>query len=76
VCGRNKLKIPKGALPQKENLCKICGEGLYHGRYHGNCAEYLRLLDVLGFRRSDGVVADFYDANGKAQWSAVHEQKG
>lgn len=76
VCGRNKLKIPKGALPQKENLCKICGEPLYHGHYHGNLREYLAILDAMGIRRSDGVIADMYDENGKVKWSAVHGQAG
>lgn len=73
LCGRNKLKIPKGSLPQMENLCKICGEPLYHGFYHGEIAQYLKLLDSMGIRRSAGVVTNYFGDDGNPLWSAVHD---
>jgi hypothetical protein len=66
-CNRHKLKIPKGALPQRENLCRICGEPHYRVDYHGNCRELLFFMDNV--KRSESVILDLKDANGKVMWS-------
>jgi len=73
VCGRNKLRIPKGALPQKESLCEICGEKLYDIVYKG---DYKSLLAFMaGFKDSQGFLMDAKDKEGNWLWSAVHEDK-
>jgi hypothetical protein len=72
-CNRHKLKIPKGALPQRENLCRICGEPHYRVDYHGNCRELLFLMDNV--KRSESVILDLKDANGKMMWSVKHKEK-
>jgi hypothetical protein len=73
ICGRNKLRIPKGALPQKENLCEICGEKLYDIVYKG---DYKSLLAFMaGFKDSQGFLMDAKDRDGNWLWSAEHKDR-
>jgi hypothetical protein len=72
VASYRKLKIMKDDLP-KHDLCGICGEPLYRGRYHGNAKELLASLDAKGIRRSEGFTFDLKDADGNLIWSAVHD---
>jgi hypothetical protein len=69
-CNRRKLKIPKGALPQKENLCKICGLELYKVSFHGDFKEMMIYLET--FKRSEGHVLPLHGADGRLLWTAVH----
>ena len=71
VCGRNKLRVPKGALPQKEHLCEICGEKLCDIVYKG---DYKKLLAFMGgFKDGKGFLLDAKDENGNWLWAAVHD---
>lgn len=70
--GRNKLVIPKGSLPQKQYLCKICCEPLYEMRYKGDYAELLAYMS--GFKDSQGFVLDYRDRDGTLLWEAVHDK--
>ncbi len=72
IASYRKLKIMKGDLP-RHDVCGICGEPLYRGRYHGDVKELLASLDVKGIRRSDGFTFDVKDPNGILMWSAVHD---
>jgi hypothetical protein len=70
-CGRNKLKIRKGSLPQHEHLCEICAEKLYDIEYKG---DYAKLLVFMGgFKDGKGFLMDAKDENGNWLWSAVHD---
>jgi len=73
-CNRHKLKVPKGSLPQKGNLCKICGEPHYKVDYHGNCKELLSFLDAV--KRSESVILDLKDGSGELMWSVKLTEKG
>ena len=73
ICGRNKLKIRKGLLPQKENLCKICGEPLYDVEFLGDYAKLLTFMSPFG--DGHGFVLDAKDKNGKWLWRAVVKRK-
>jgi hypothetical protein len=72
--GRNKLKLLKGGLPQKENLCKICGEKLYDILFKGDYKSLLRFMSCS--KESQGFILDYKDENGVVQWSAVHPEDG
>jgi hypothetical protein len=73
ICGRNKLRIPKGALPQKEHLCEICAEKLYDIEYKG---DYAKLLAYMGgFKDGKGFLLDAKDENGNWLWSGVHDKR-
>jgi hypothetical protein len=73
VCNRHELKVPKGSLPQKENLCEICGLELYKVSYHGDFKEMMVFLEFS--KRSKGHVLPLKDKDGKLLWTAVHEEK-
>ena len=72
VASYRKLKIMKTDLP-KHDLCGICGEQLYRGRYNGDVKEFLASLDAKGIRKSDGFTFDVKDADGNFVWSSVHD---
>jgi hypothetical protein len=71
ICGRNKLKIPKGSLPQKEHLCPICAEKMYEIRYKGDYAKLLAFM--AGFKDGKVFMLDAKDEDGNWLWSAVHD---
>jgi hypothetical protein len=70
LCGRNKLRIPKGALPQREHLCKICHEPLYDVEYLGSYKDLLAFMAC--FKDGENFILDAKDKNGKWLWRAVH----
>jgi hypothetical protein len=76
VCGRRKLMIPKGALPQrKENLCEICHEPEYDIQFLGSRKNYAGMLAFMsGFKDSQSFLYDYYGADGKPQWAVALKQ--
>jgi len=75
TCGRNKLKIPKGELPQHENLC-FCGEKLNQRlSYIGDLKEYLMFLDAMGYKRSEVVTDTLHDENGHVKWVVIERSE-
>jgi hypothetical protein len=73
VCARNKMRLPKGKLPQKEHLCKICRQPLYEVKYLGS---YRDLLSYMGcFKDSEGFELDAKDKNGEWLWRVVPYRK-
>jgi hypothetical protein len=71
--GRNKLKVPKGFMPQKENLCEICHEKLYDIKFKGDYRELLTYM--AGFKDSHGFKLNYKDKDGNVMWDAVIEEK-
>jgi hypothetical protein len=74
VASYRKHKLTGDDLP-RQDVCGICGEPLYRGRYHGNVKELLASLDAKGIRRSEGFTFAVKDADGNLMWSAVHDNR-
>ena len=66
--GRNKLRIPKGSMPQHEHLCKICGEPHYPIKCV--CGEDIKIVLAVmaNCKESESMLFDMYDENGKARF--------
>jgi hypothetical protein len=71
-CGRRKLKIRKGWLPQHQNCCKICGEKLYPIQLEDKAGMKKLLSYMSGFKDSQGFLMDAKDEYGNWRWKAVH----
>lgn len=75
VCGRNKLKMRKGSMPQHENMCPICGEKMYKIRLK-KAEGYRELLAFMRqFPNSHVFLLNMYDEDGNARFEAVYDEK-
>lgn len=76
TCGRNKLKIPKGSMPQKDNMCPICGEKMYKIRPTEHNVSMANLLAYMsGFKHSEVFMFDYADEDGNRLWECVHNER-
>jgi hypothetical protein len=73
VCGRNKLRIRKGDLPQKEHLCPLCASKMFLANYVGEAKRLLSMMSAY----PDGHIfwLDAKDEHGNWLWSAIHEDR-